>query len=408
MLTRRNFLAASTAAGVLSFTGLNARAQDPPTPQIAGFDETQTTFDETRPWEKYTDRKVRVALVGFGVCQFSVQFSLQNHPNAEIVAVSDLVPERCDQLSQVARCEKKYPSLAELLKDDSVEAVFLATDAPSHAQQAIQCLKAGKHVASAVPAFMGNLDDAYELYETVKAHPELVYTMFETTAYRDSCYAMRQLYRAGALGKLLYTEGEYFHYGVGSIDSWNGWRDGLPPQYYPTHSNGFYVCVTGGSFTEVCCMGGPSIQERFQTGANRYNNPFGTENAIFRTSEGGSARMVVSWDSLGNYGEMGRCRGQLGGYYDRYEGTPEGKEIAQNVNILKPALPPGVEPGGHGGSHGYLGNDFIDSILRKRQPLVDIRMALNLTVPGYFAHQSALKDGELMKIPQFDPIQTGK
>ena len=171
MLTRRNFLAASTAAGVFSFTGLNARAQNPPTPKIAGFDETQTTFDETRPWEKYTDRKVRVALVGYGVCQFSVQFSLQNHPNAEVVAVSDLVPERCDQLSQVARCEKKYPSLAELLKDDSVEAVFLATDAPSHAQQAIQCLKAGKHVASAVPAVMGNLDDAYELYETVKAHP---------------------------------------------------------------------------------------------------------------------------------------------------------------------------------------------------------------------------------------------
>jgi hypothetical protein len=34
--------------------------------------------------------------------------------------------------------------------------------------------------------------------------------------------------------------------------------------------------------------------------------------------------------------------------------------------------------------------------------LVDISMALNLTVPGIVAHQSALNDGETKKIPQFD------
>jgi hypothetical protein len=33
--------------------------------------------------------------------------------------------------------------------------------------------------------------------------------------------------------------------------------------------------------------------------------------------------------------------------------------------------------------------------------MVDIVAALNLTVAGVVAHQSALKDGELMKIPQF-------
>lgn len=35
------------------------------------------------------------------------------------------------------------------------------------------------------------------------------------------------------------------------------------------------------------------------------------------------------------------------------------------------------------------------------QTLVDIALALNLTVSGIVAHQSALKDGEWMKIPQF-------
>ena len=58
-------------------------------------------------------------------------------------------------------------------------------------------------------------------------------------------------------------------------------------------------------------------------------------------------------------------------------------------------------PGSHDGSHGHLTNEFVSAILQNRNPLVDIGMALNLTVAGIVAHQSALKDGELMKIPQF-------
>ena len=51
--------------------------------------------------------------------------------NDEVVAVSDLFPDRCAALAQACRCEKTYPSLEELVKDDSIEAVFVATDAPS-------------------------------------------------------------------------------------------------------------------------------------------------------------------------------------------------------------------------------------------------------------------------------------
>ena len=67
----------------------------------------------------------------------------------------------------------------------------------------------------------------------------------------------------------------------------------------------------------------------------------------------------------------------------------------------KPLLPPDVSPGGHGGSHGYHMNEFVMSILEDRKPLVDITMSLNMTVAGVVAHQSAMKDGERLKIPQF-------
>ena len=64
-------------------------------------------------------------------------------------------------------------------------------------------------------------------------------------------------------------------------------------------------------------------------------------------------------------------------------------------------MPPSVEPGGHGGSHGHLTNEFVAAILEDRKPLVDIAAALNMTVPGIVAHQSALKDGETLAIPHF-------
>jgi len=350
---------------------------------------------DSKPWAPVSDRKIKVGLVGYGVCKFSAAFGFQNHPNVEVVAVSDLIPERCAELSRVTKCKKTYPSLEEMLKDKTIEAVMISTDAPSHARHVIDALRHGKHVAVNVPAVFGNLEDADKLFEEVKKSG-LKYMLFETSCFHEDLYAMRQIYNKGGLGKLVYSEGEYYHYKCEEIDSYKGWRLGMPPQFYPTHSNAYYIAVTDGSFTEVSCLGMPSISPRLQPENNIYKNPFGTEVALFRTSEGGMSRMTVSWDTPGDGGEKGRIRGQRGTFYGKYEGLE--KELP---DTKRPPLPPGVEAGGHGGSHGRLMDAFVTSLLLDQKPLVDIAIALNLTVPGIVAHQSALKGGEWMKIPQY-------
>ena len=390
---RRNFLAATTVVASGFALAQSARAED----VIPGFDQTKTDADATQVWKPFSDRKVRVGIVGHGLCQFGLQFELQNHPNVELVAVSDLIPDRCADMAQKAKCKKTYPSLEELIKDDTIEAVFIATDAPSHAWHCIQALRHGKHVACAVPAVFGSLEEADQLLEAVK-ESGLTYMMFETSAYHNEAHAMRELYKAGMLGTLVYAEGEYFHYMDVPIDSFRGWRVGLPPQWYPTHSNAYYTCITGGSFTEVSCMGIPGQIAEFLPKNNRYQNPFATEIALFRTSEGGMARMAVSWDTPGHQGEMGRVRGTKGSMTGM---TYQGIADIAGINLNKPPLPPTVEAGGHGGSHGYLGDEFVNAVLENRKPLVDIITALNTTVSGVVAHQSALKNGELMKIPQY-------
>jgi predicted dehydrogenase len=393
-ISRRSFFrGAAYGAGLLTLGGAAFAAEKP----IQGFEDTKTSTDATKVWTPISDRKIRVGIAGYGVCKFGAAFGFQNHPNVEVVAVTDLFPERCAELAKVCRCEKTYPSLEEMVKDPKIEAVFVATDAPSHARHCIEVLKHGKHAASAVPAVFGNLDDADRLYEAVKKSG-LNYMLFETSTFHDDTYAMRQIYNAGAFGKMEYSEGEYYHYMDTPIDSYKGWRIGLPPQWYPTHSNAYYVCVTGGSFTEVSCLGMKSWIDRFQPENNAYKNPFGTEIALFRTSEGGMSRMAVSWDTPGHGGEMGRVRGQKGSIVNgKYDGIVD----ISGIKLEKPPLPPNVEAGGHGGSHGHLCNEFVSSILQSRTPLVNIAWALNLTVSGIVAHKSAMKKGKWLKIPQY-------
>jgi predicted dehydrogenase len=362
---------------------------------VQGFERAPLPADLSKGWKPISDRKLRVGIVGYGFCKFGADFGFQDHPNVEIVAVSDLLPDRCAGLAKSCRCEKTYASLEELVEDDRIEAVFVATDAPSHARHCIEVLKHGKHVASAVPAVFGSVEDAEALFEAVRKSG-LKYMMFETSYFHEDLYAMRRIYDAGGFGKLIYAEGEYYHYMEEPLPSFKEWRVGLPPQWYPTHSNAYYVGASGGTFTEVSCRGIKSRVAHLQPRNNRYRNPFGTEIALFRTSEGGAARMAVSWDSPGAGGEMGRIRGQQGSFYGKYEGL-----VQSLPNTSRPPLPPNVAPGGHGGSHGYLMNEFVTAILENRMPLVDIRRALNLTVAGIVAHESALKDGELLKIPQF-------
>ena len=377
--------------------GMAGRAQPGPV-NIPGFERAPVDAAASAGWKPVSDRRIRVGIVGYGVCQFGAAFGFQDHPNVEVVAVSDLIPERCDALGRACRCARTYPSLEALVKDDRVEAVFVATDAPSHVRHCIEVLKHGKHVASAVPAVFGSLEDADRLYEAVKASGRK-YMMFETSCFHEDLYAMREIYRAGGLGELVYSEGEYYHYMAEPIPSYKDWRVGLPPQWYPTHSNAYQVGVTGTSFTAVSCLGMPSVLPHLQPAQNRYQNPFGTEIALFRTREGGMSRMAVSWDTPGDEGERGRVRGRRGSYHRQYEGLEKPLPA-----VRRPPLPPSVEPGGHGGSHGYLTNEFVLSILEDRRPLIDVALALNMTVAGVVAHQSALRDGEWMKIPQYEPV----
>ncbi|MFK7909496.1 MAG: Gfo/Idh/MocA family protein, partial [Akkermansiaceae bacterium] len=245
-LSRRDFFRGAGSAGaffgVAGLTGYVAGQEAPKDADgkvIPGFEKIKDDPNAAKGWESVSDRKIKVGIAGYGLCKFGAAFFYQNHPNVEVVAASDLDPGRCAALAKAVGAKKTYKSCEEMIKDKSIEAIYIATDAPSHARLAIMALNHGKHVCCAVPAVFGfeAEDEAEKLFNAVKKSG-MKYMMNETSTFHAALYDKRMQYQAGALGKIIYSEGEYYHDGIGTLGSYNpkngkidqhGWRRAVPP-----------------------------------------------------------------------------------------------------------------------------------------------------------------------------------
>jgi predicted dehydrogenase len=369
-------------------------------------------------------KKIRMGVVGGG---FGSAFQWHLDPDCIVEAVSDLLEDRRKNLMNVYKCDKPYNSLEELIKDKNVDAVAVFTGAPDHVKHACACMKAGKHVISAVPACV-SIEQAEELLQTQKS-TGMTYMMAETSYFHPASISARKFFEEGKFGDIYYTEAEYHHAGMEYV-LWKDekgnhtWRWGLPPMLYPTHCTAFLVGVTGERLTEVTCIGwgdGDPIME-----GNTYNNnKFWNETAMFKTNKGNAFRVSINWR-----GAFGGCeRAQwYGSKMSFFEPNPNGigcvirrsshkmgqdsagfaREEAEFENYDLPKwarelLPESMRVGGgHEGAEPFLTHEFVQALVNDRKPAVDIHEALAYTVPGIVAHQSALKGGTQMKVPSFD------
>lgn len=358
---------------------------------------------QAAPWKQTSDKIIRIGVVGGG---FGSNFFWHQHPNCIVEAVSDLQKDRRDKLMQVYGCNKSYDSLEKMVKDKKIDAIAVFTDAPSHGRHIVEVLKRGKHCITAVPLSL-TLEDISKVKKW-KEKTGLKVMMAETSMFHSDLYNAKLIYEKGMFGKIVYSEGEYYHFNVDTAWGYKGWRNALPPMFYPTHATAYYVCVTRKRYSSVSCLGFRGTAPRYSE--NPYNNPFNSETALFETTEGGMSRINIFWGTEGAHGETGRLFGELGkfdsnvlhvgkGIQAKYEGI--GDQGSIEFEDRRPPLPQGMQLGGHGGSHGYLTNEFIMALVEDREPIVDVYEAAALTAPGIVAHQSALKKGERLNIPEF-------
>ena len=373
----------------------------------------------------------------------------KHHPDVDDVVLCDLDAEKL-----TARCEKhdipeSCPSLDDLCAMD-VDAIAIITQHHLHGPQAVQALGAGKHVYSAVPSAI-SIDEITRLVQTVEQTGK-IYMIGETSYYYPCAIYCRERFDNGDFGHIVYGEGEYYHdYVHGMYDVMKGrhgsdWEKyfGIPPMFYPTHSTSMIVSVTGAHATHVSGMGfvDRHPDNLFARDDNVWKNPFSNETMLCRMSDGSSAR-INEFRRIGHPGTVGmRLYGTEAGYEEQVgsqtwitkdraacldlsdqlkckdvpataadghmakvtseDGTHRGVSDVHPVHLL-PAEFNGL-PNGHNGSHQFLVHDFVTACVTGRTPPNNVWAAARYLLPGLIAHESALKGGELMDVPDLgDP-----
>jgi len=398
---------------------------------------------------------LKIGICGGGAFADCFISLFQAHPLVQEVCLAEIFPDRRQAAAAKFGLRRTFASLEELCASD-VDAVAIFTQRWMHAPQAIQALKAGKHVYSAVPTAV-TLEELEELIATVK-RTGLMYMLGETSYYYPSNIFCRDKFRKGEFGRFVYGEGEYLHdmsHGFYAAYQHSGGKDwkktaGFPPMLYPTHSTSMVLAVTGAKMTQVSCLGYADRHKDgiFRVGANRWDNIFSNETALFRTSDGGMCRINEFRRVAHGVGNPVRVSlfGTKGCYEEQANGlmwTTHKKKITDLTDLLRcgrtvwhedpeQELRKGAQidfysgvsrvhpiqrlpkefnglPNGHSGSHQFLVDDFIRSCVVEKLPPNHIWAAAKYSAPGIVAHESAKREGELMKVPDFgEPPQNAR
>lgn len=370
------------------------------------------------------DGKLNIAIVGLG---FGAEFIpiYQRHPGANMYAICQRNPEKLNQIGDSFGIEKRYTDFDELLKDPDIDAVHINTPIPDHASQSLKALRAGKHVACTVP-MATSVEDCRRIVEAVE-ETGLKYMMMETVVYAREFLFMKELYDKGELGKLQFVKASHQQ----DMDGWPNYWPGLPPMHYATHCVGPVLGIVRGEAEYVSCFGSGTIREELHA---HYNSPFAVETAHikFRNSDMSAHVYRSLFDTARQYRESFEVYGSKKAVeWPLIEGRPL---VVHTAKRPEPEIPEEVEcpdyahllpepiqrfttkgvydeddnqhlsftqGAGHGGSHPHLVHEFVSAIQDGREPFPNARQSANMTCVGILAHESALKGGEIVKLPDF-------
>ncbi|HZY78278.1 MAG TPA: Gfo/Idh/MocA family oxidoreductase [Cyclobacteriaceae bacterium] len=363
--------------------------------------------------------KINVAIVGLG---FGAEFIpiYQRHPNANMYAICQRTKSKLDEVGNAYKIEKRYTDFNELLKDPNVHAVHINSPIHMHASQSVAALRAGKHVACTVPM----ATTVEECREIVKAVEEtgLTYMMMETVVYSREFLFVKEMYDKGELGKIQFLRASHQQ----EMEKWPGYWEGLPPMHYATHCVGPVLALTRAEAEYVTCMGSGTISAHL---IPKYNSPFAIETCHIKFRNSDLAAEITR--SLFNTARQYRESFDVYGSKKSFEWTqiehedhvvhvgeqPSRVKVPDYAHLLPKEIAPFTTGGvydsdsnqhlsftqgaGHGGSHPHLANEFLQALVNKRKPYPDERQSANITCVGILAHESALKGGEIIKLPEF-------
>ena len=148
-------------------------------------------------------KKLGFGVIGCGRIAPKHTESILAIPDAELIAVCDIVPERAEKFAELYKAEP-YIDYKELLKREDIDIVTIATPSGNHAEIGIEAAKAGKHVMVEKPMAM-TLQEADRLIQACQEN-NVKLGVIHQNRYNKSIKTLRAAMEAGRFGKLTHGQ----------------------------------------------------------------------------------------------------------------------------------------------------------------------------------------------------------
>jgi predicted dehydrogenase len=172
--------------------------------------------DVRGPWGRLVSDRVGVGVIGCGYWGPNLVRNFAHHDRSRIVALSDMREERAQRLAAWYGVPSVSADPLELINDEAVDLVVVATPARTHFPLAKAALEAGKHVLTMKPMAI-SVEDAEELV-ALAASNGLLLAVDHTFVYSAAVRRMRQMVESGDLGEIYYVDSVRINLGVFQSD----------------------------------------------------------------------------------------------------------------------------------------------------------------------------------------------
>lgn len=152
--------------------------------------------------------RVGTAMIGVGNRGAHVLKGVLEQPNAKVVALCDIKPDRLDSAATAAGRDNPatYKDWRQVIDRKDIDAVFIATPPHLHSEMAIAALKAGKHVYCEKPVGV-TAAQVRDLVKVAKQTNKVFHTGQQMRSYRQISQAIQRI-RQGAIGDVIMVKAQ--------------------------------------------------------------------------------------------------------------------------------------------------------------------------------------------------------
>jgi predicted dehydrogenase len=143
-----------------------------------------------------------VGVVGLGYWGPNLARNFDRLPDGELTWLCDASDEALERWGSAFPSARTTRQLEDLLEDDSLEAVVIATPVPAHAELAIRVLEAGKHCFVEKP--LARTEEEAEAVVKIAEGADRVLMVGHLLEYHPGVQRLAEVVKSGELGELRY------------------------------------------------------------------------------------------------------------------------------------------------------------------------------------------------------------